>query len=80
MSEKESAEVYKQVHQDIKFKKKEAAKTSLDKEEFQRLAREIEKESVTSAVNENQKVNNFFLYSIHHLISLFVQDEGIIED
>ncbi len=57
MSEKESAEVYKQVHQDIKFKKKEASKTSLDKEEFQRLAREIEKESVTSAVNENQKVS-----------------------
>ncbi len=35
-SDKEIAQVNKQVHQDIKIKKKQALKNSLEKEEFQR--------------------------------------------
>ena len=67
MSDKELAEMNKQIHLEIKSKKKEALKTAQDKEEFQRLAREIEKESVSSAVNENSKVNwVLFLFDFYN--------------
>ena len=46
----------KKVHEQIKQKKKEALKSAQDKDEYQRLAREIEKDHVTSAVVENAKV------------------------
>ena len=78
MSEKESAEIYKQVHQDIKVRKKEASKTAKDKEELQRLAREIEKESIASAVNENLKVNKIIQFIVLSYKSGFIYKDDRI--
>ncbi|RMZ94833.1 1-phosphatidylinositol 4-5-bisphosphate phosphodiesterase classes I and II isoform X1 [Brachionus plicatilis] len=56
-SEKENSLVNKQTHQLIKSKKKLLSETVQDKEEFARLARKIEKESVLYAVNESSKLD-----------------------
>ena len=56
ISAKENASLNKQTHLFIKIKKKRAAQSSHDKDEFQRLSREIEKDSVALAVQKNSKV------------------------
>lgn len=62
ISEKEVTIVNKQALQLIKSKKKIMSETVQDKEEFQRLLKKIEKESVSMAVNENSKVQNTQLF------------------
>ena len=58
ITEKEIAQINKNTHLQIKLKKKRAAANTKDKDELQRLSREIEKESVSFAASENSKMND----------------------
>ena len=58
LHEKEASLISKQTHQMIKAKKKILSETVQDKDELNRMAKKIEKESVSFAVSENSKLED----------------------
>jgi ABC-type phosphate transport system auxiliary subunit len=59
-NDREISMINKQVHEQIRKRKKKAQLTCNDKEEYQRISREIEKECIFAVVTENSKVRDLF--------------------